>query len=89
VIRAIKKTRIEILVFNKYKRGTVLAMTYSCLATTIGAAGLNFRVRDGNGCTSNAKITKTLPLLDSASSKAIFHANFVLFMCVVLEIAPV
>jgi hypothetical protein len=29
----------------------VLAPTYSCLATTIGSDGLNYRVRDENGCT--------------------------------------
>lgn len=29
-------------------------------ASTIGAGGLNFRVRNENGCTPTAKITKTL-----------------------------
>src|SRR3989344_6002474 len=33
----------------------VLAATYSCLATTIGADGLNYRVRNENGCTPIAK----------------------------------
>ena len=33
----------------------VLAATYSCLATTIGAEGLNCRVRNENGCTPFAK----------------------------------
>ena len=28
---------------------SVLAVTYSCLATTIGAGGLNCRVRNENG----------------------------------------
>ncbi len=33
----------------------VLAATYSCLATTIGADGLNCRVRNENGCNTVAK----------------------------------
>ncbi len=32
-----------------------LAVTYSPLASTIGAEKLNFRVRNGNGCTLLAK----------------------------------
>ena len=34
---------------------SVLAATYSCLTTTIGADGLNCRVRDENGCNTVAK----------------------------------
>ena len=33
----------------------MLAATYSCLATTIGADGLNCRVRNENGCNTVAK----------------------------------
>ena len=38
----------------------MLAMAYSCVGkaqTTIGAGGLNCRVRDGTGCTPTALIT--------------------------------
>gem|GEM_PF-5907795 len=42
---------VEFLMFKNY----VLAATYSRLSTTIGAEGLNCRVRNENGCTPFAK----------------------------------
>ena len=44
------------------KKLSVLATTYSRTrraSTTIGAGGLNFRVRNENGCTPAAVATKT------------------------------
>ena len=47
--------------FKKTKKGIILAATYSPLASTIGANGLDFRVRDGIGYTPTAKATKIMP----------------------------
>ena len=46
-------------------------MAYSCMGkpqTTIGAGGLNFRVRDGTGCTSTALITNKLSLVNEGAT---------------------
>ena len=40
---------------QKWLEYSVLAATYSCLTTTIGADGLNCRVRNENGCNTVAK----------------------------------
>jgi hypothetical protein len=48
-----------------------LAMAYSCVGkaqTTIGAGGLNCRVRDGTGCTSTAAITNSPATLRPAGA---------------------
>ena len=42
--------------FTKQKvENSVLAATYSPLASTIGTTGLNFRVRNENGCDPSVK----------------------------------
>jgi hypothetical protein len=58
------------------RRRPTLPHTYAC--STIGPAGLNFRVRDGNGCFPCGKITGFGGACENflaARSQASFHAG--------------
>ena len=44
---------------SKINLGNVL-LSHNHASSTIAAGGLNFRVRDGNGCTPSAKVAKKL-----------------------------
>ena len=57
------------------RRRPTLPHTFAC--STIGPAGLNFRVRDGNGCFPRGKITGFVDVdaLASFGPSASFHAG--------------
>jgi hypothetical protein len=58
------------------RRRPTLPHTFAC--STIGPAGLNFRVRDGNGCFPRGKITGfagACGMVSAAWSQASFHAG--------------
>ena len=62
----------------------VLAATYSPLAGTIGAVGLNGSVRNGKRCTSHAKTTKTMSSIGQGIY--IWHISSLQFP--VLDVVP-
>ena len=54
-----KRSRVQLDTASKINLGNVL-LSHTLKCSTIAAEGLNFRVRDGNGCTPFAKVTKKL-----------------------------